>query len=602
MSQYVLELYAYSRPPLQLSLSKEKVLLPIEERVSLSWECVYADLGYSAHIIGDATESITSVNVFVNDIYIPCTYENGHIAFSDKRKRLFLSCNGFVELTIILDLLSGEELILYSPLLSVMVRRGMMNDTVKAMVEYIDRYQAELLFQGKAHSKDWAGTQEDGVSSLEFHLLLAEEIASLYENSYGYFRANSRFSVIQRDVVDQFEKLQYLAPRTLQYIACNPQLLKQVNSSVGIHVRGRVFHPTHTLTTQSVYSTDIYENQVIVGFTKKILLDLLGIEQEVSRLLGSIPNYEDEQGDYIHSTSFIFVNTKRTLENYLIRLRHLTQCYERIFSMYQDILRTSETPLSTPPRPSATFLAVPQYNKLFVQIHRWYSHGIYSFDSERYMLSFLQVSELYENYILIKLINCLKESGHALSGKSKCAYPVHLRWKYKNTRCYNTFVFSRSNAKITLYYQPVIFDTDKSFVNGIELYRNNTISLGSNTEGERRGRYYVPDFIFKVEREDETAYILCDAKFSTLSTIKSYQLQDLVYKYLFSISATQPLTIVSGLAIIYGLCADEEDMKTIYDKQFQNQAIRPFLETIPMAENSDASKHVGYLLNLLRLI
>ena len=66
----------------------------------------------------------------------------------------------------------------------------------------------------------------------------------------------------------------------------------------------------------------------------------------------------------------------------------------------------------------------------------------------------------------------------------------------KNTSVRNTFVLKNGQKRITLYYQPVIFDTDQRSVNGIGLYRNNSISVYAGNEDDCRqgGHYYVPDF------------------------------------------------------------------------------------------------------------
>ena len=57
------------------------------------------------------------------------------------------------------------------------------------------------------------------------------------------------------------------------------------------------------------------------------------------------------------------------------------------------------------------------------------------------------------------------------------------------------YIFTNEDSRITLYYEPVIYDEDRTNVNGISLYRNNSISLNRETDDERQGHYYVPDYV-----------------------------------------------------------------------------------------------------------
>lgn len=169
----------------------------------------------------------------------------------------------------------------------------------------------------------------------------------------------------------------------------------------------------------------------------------------------------------------------------------------------------------------------------------------------------------------------------------KCEYPVRHSWKYMNTNCNNTFIFDDNDKIVKLYYQPVIYDSDRSHVNGVGLYRNNTISLNSDGEIGGNGHYYVPDYLVKVESLGKTKYVIIDAKFSSIKTVKRYYVSQLAYKYLFSLSTALEEEQISGLCIIYGKCDEENRPQTIYNKQLTNTTISPFAELLPMIEGVD---------------
>ena len=205
------------------------------------------------------------------------------------------------------------------------------------------------------------------------------------------------------------------------------------------------------------------------------------------------------------------------------------------------------------------------------------------------MLSFIKISSLYESYVLAKFIKYFKTHGFEMADARKCHYPVPQRWKYKNTDCKNTFVFTAPDKRVTLYYQPVIFDEDSRSVNGVGLYRNNTISLNRDNSDERRGRYYVPDYVIKSEINGVERYIILDAKFSTLTTVKKDYVADLSFKYLFSISTMAEHKTVDGLCIVYGQCFENNNLQSVYDKQIA--PINPFAEMIPFMEGINQTSH-----------
>ena len=271
--------------------------------------------------------------------------------------------------------------------------------------------------------------------------------------------------------------------------------------------------------------------------------------------------------------------------------RNLSEKFTYLWGMYSDILRIPLDQHIVPLDRLQFFLSVPQYNRIFVRIHQWFSFGIYNFSKEHFMLSFIKISALYESYLLAKFLCYFRDRGYSLESSRRCVYPVSKRWKYKNTSVRNTFVLKNGQKRITLYYQPVIFDTDQRSVNGIGLYRNNSISVYAGNEDDCRqgGHYYVPDFLIKIEENGDSQYMIVDAKFSDYSSVRRYYVKDLVFKYLFSISPIEENELVCGLCIMYGKCKSKERLQTAYDKQILGTEIYPFIEIFPLIEGIDSA-------------
>lgn len=609
-----LTLIPYGKQPFTIGLLEndrgqgaiEQIINHTSTRIS-----IFADLSYEIVLNTEDLASVRDVQVYINDAYEQSTYNNGKIRFPDRStsdRRIFLDCYGFVTIGLSLFMADGTEQHLTSEYLPVLVRRGRLNEAVKAMVNYVYTHQELLLLNGEPRPRDLAGLKESGYKSLAAQIILAKEIATIYESSYGYFKANSRFRIEKVPIVDRLERLQYMTPATLAHIVSHPEQLKPVSSEVGIRINGKIYHPQKTLSLQSVNSYDIYENRVILRFLRKMVDEVMELRTRCEHLLQQIPRDEDYSDEYIYSSFFMFSETQRTLENSVQQLSVLCDKFTKLWGMYRNILSISAESLSKElltqaPRPTAVFMSVPQYNKVFVRIHQWFSFGIYDFEKENFMLSFIKVSSLYESYLLAKLLTYFKDRGYSLTIAKRCTYPLAPSWKYKNTHCINTFHFTNGNTILTLYYQPVIFDTDRKGVNGIGLYRNNSIPTDTRDENSPRrgGHYYVPDYLIKMELDGITKYLIIDAKFSSANSVRIHYIKELAFKYLFSISPLEETDCVVGMCIIYGKCTETEQMQSAYDNQLSHHII-PIAEMLPLIEGVGTSEQYTKLDQLLKKI
>lgn len=603
---YSLTLFPHNRSSMTVPLFEDSGAPLTIEDIAESTSTIFSDLTYTAQLTGLESNLINRLEVFINGKSVDCVVRDGGISFPAKNGkghfRIFLDCYGFVEISLVLELKTEEILQLRTGYIAVLVHKGALNDSVQAMVDHVYTHQEDLLLTGEAKSRNPSNVKEDGRKSLESQIVLAEKIAPIYESSYGYFKANARFKMCSRERVDSLEKLQQVAPATLRHIAQHPEQLRQTIGTAGIRIGKRNYQPQKTLVTQNEYSTDIYENQIIVSFLKQMGSNTQELSNKIQQILDSFPIKDEYQDEYVYSSFFIFSNTRKTLANFLVAVNKLTVRFKHLWHSYQCTLGTEEVFLKQAPKPTAIFLSIPHYNRIFVQIHQWFNYGIYDFEREKFMLSFIKISLLYESYILTKLIQYFKCQELEFSGGRQCHYPTGRRWKYENTKCNNTFVFSGNQQTMTIYYQPVIFDTDKSTVNQIGLYRNNTASLGSDDDGDRRGHYYVPDFLIKITRGGTNKYILCDAKFSTTNNTLNRYFPDLAYKYLLSISPITQNDVVSGLCIINGRELDGCRIRTAYDKQLEGRVIAPFAEILSLAEGIENEKHFPSLRKLFQLV
>lgn len=291
----------------------------------------------------------------------------------------------------------------------------------------------------------------------------------------------------------------------------------------------------------------------------------------------------------------MYDRTVQVLESNYEQLQQLTVRFESLSNFYKQILSVSELRVVAPPRPTAILLSVPQYRKIFNAIVEWFKLGIYDLAKEEFILSFVRVSDLYESYVLIKLFKYFKGI-----------------FQYKDSTVFDkskksaAFIFQDNEEVVTLFFQPIIYAGNYNINKEIGLYRNTSISIPEDTEEgkkEREGRYYNPDYIIKIERNEGTQFIILDAKFSTLETVKIHNLVSLTYKYLFSVSPFERTDKVLGLCIINGQSNQQNtvltDVYNLHPKE--NVSVLPYADILTLTENKpdNESEHQRILAELL---
>ena len=427
------------------------------------------------------------------------------------------------------------------------------------------------------------------------------DIANVYENSFGFFMANCRTKLENNYVLDRTEKLQEVTPQTLQYIVQHPEYLHK--SVTGIKYGRRSFIPSKTLMLQKSITKDIYENQVVISFLEHLLSEITSLTDTIKSYLRLVQIDGETDDGYIVSSFLFYVNARDALKEFLDKLVVLEKKYRELVSSYANILDVKRVTMNKRPEPTPVFMSLPQYHRIYTCILRWFGKSGYDLYNEKVMLSFVSAPAIYEAYTLIKIINQIKDYGYSLDCAKLVNYPKRSNWKYSNKNYNNTFEFSNDNSKITLYYEPIVYDEDRSGINGISIYRNNSISIGREYEEERKGHYYVPDYILKYETAGRERYLICDAKFSRKEKVQHQLMPDLIYKYVSSLSPINKTSDIVGLFIFYGINEGNNDVASFYDRYIRAaKPITPYIETIPLSEGVSYSKQRDNSLEMLKVL
>ena len=460
--------------------------------------------------------------------------------------------------------------------IAVMVSNNNINKNVWNMVQFIYDNCEEYLYEEHKYSSIQSGVKKNEIISLEAKIGFLRDILDIYKKSYQYLKNNPHSKLEKSERVDSFDKLQSVSQRTIRYIINHVDELTPTNYDTGIKYNNQYYQPNRILVEYNSYSYDIYENKIVVGFLKTIIFDIGNTINDLQKKEHLKDKMEVTEG-YINSMYKIFSKSIDKITGYINLLRSLKKEYQRLYYFYFKLFNVSANIVRDVPIFTPVFRSINAYKQIYMVIRNWFSIGNYDLQKDELLLSFVSTSKIYEYYCLVKLLQGLtKYDTIKMVGSNRAVYSVRNKY-YNNTRVNNTFYFESSDIKITIYFQPVIYGDSRS-INGITLFRNTS---SSSRNSGNKGSTYTPDYLLKFEHNHKSSYIIIDAKFSTPDNIRVYQLQELVYKYLFSISPLNKKDDILGMYILCGKKEGVDERDVVHDlAQKMKCSVRPFAEIL----------------------
>lgn len=524
-------------------------------------EYVYNDYYYFLFVTDELGNRSSIEKLFVNNEVIEDTvFLSGRSASC-----IFLECFGVVKIEVIIN---GESFITHNT--RVAMKENAISSNIINMIDYIYENCDDYLYEEHKHSKTGVGVMPNPNISIDTKFALLEEIYDVYVKSYQTLKHSVQNKLINTNRIGNFNELQNIGQSTINYIVNHPEELQPVNYNSGISVNKQYYEPRKTLVQSVAYSCDIYENQVLVGFLKTIVQELeeirISVELKKNR---NISPYR--KNGYVDSAYYIYTRNIKMLNGYIEVINDWLTKIKKLYIEYKKIFNVTDLNVFSVPRYTNIFRRIMPYKIIFEQIQKWFNCGNYDLSKSDLLLSFVSISKIYEYFCLIKINRSLEKCGY----KFVSGYPFKYTESryYRNTVYNNTFEFSKDATNITVYYQPIIYGktSNRERPNGIGLFRNTSISITDSTalamldECEAKyGNYYTPDYLIKINRNNNTSYHILDAKHSSPNNIKRYQLPYLAFKYLFSISTLQNGNSVDGMCIICGKTTHNSS-EVIYD-------------------------------------
>lgn len=579
--------------------------LPADTGIPDTEQGVFADCAYTFSFEGIDFQGVNTVRTYINEEQ-EFSYFDGKTlifpknsdGFSGESRKIFSDLYGYVDIAIRF-LGDGIDQTYHTGYIPVLVRRSKDAEAVRGMVRYIGEHAQELLAADRG-ARDVTGLRDGGRKSLSIQIKLAEEIATVFEQLYGHFVLNSRYTTQQAYRIDSVEKLRQIGAPTLRYIACHPEEL-QKTIGTGFPVGTDTYIPKKTLISTEEITMDIYENEAMVSFLLSVLKDLEDIGKKITTFLGTAAGMEEDEessSEYVLSSIYIIGELRQQMDANRDRINRVIRRFEVLYHNYSDLYSLKGSRIDCTPKQTKIFEGVPQYNMAYTAMCRWFRFGVYDFSGEELVMTCQRISVLYETYTLARMLTAVTDSGYTLKDSRRFVYEEATRY-YRNTLCKNTYAYVSGDRELTVYYQPLITTGAKQPVNGFTLYRNTSLSLADDKG--RLGSSYTPDFLIKVKDAAGTRYKIYDSKYSDENTVMNYRVADCILKYLFSVSPSDSKERVDGLYIFYGR-TDGRPERNLHDCEPAASPVSPEVRLIPLSEKDPTFGQQTGTENFLRTI
>lgn len=531
---------------------KQPLLDVVNENILL-----FENYHYKLIVRGDDT--MDGMELFVGDYEVPLIHNSKTGCYETEKYLIFEGCYDLTYVSINVDDGKGKERRYYTDFLRVATTKQTAR-RVERMLEEIEQSLPNFLEVCFSRNKKRSGLIKNDIRSIWNTLKIVDEIISIYEENYSYFSNNKKSSVEQVEAIVDVKFMRRIDQDSLIWIVSNPDNLICSDKESIIKINNKNYVPSKIKTHISQYSYDIYENKVVVGFLKSIILYLEkqveGFKREMYKL-ENIPESIIVQLPNTHSLTgrCIFIYYKGVVERFDQRLKILYKMYyqyERIFECIPEII-------CAPPKLTNTFKQVHHYRLCFECMVKWFETGDYSFDHLNYLFKLKTLSRIFEYYCLIKLQTVIVQCGYSFVEANRVIYD----FENDSEEINNQYKFEGKGQNITLLYEPSIW-VDK-MNEGINLY-----STGYNFSKCKWNNGCTPDFVIKIETSENEYYYILDAKYSNEKNVKKWYMPNLVLKYSTQIASKDKFfSDVIGVGALY---PDDFDNMIFFKKNRVNSS------------------------------
>jgi hypothetical protein len=392
-----------------------------------------------------------------------------------------------------------------------------------------------------------------------------------------------------KSTIKQYNKSTHLNDQSIAYLCSNPESLSLTYASeADVVISGKNYQIGQIQSLTHYKNTDVYENQVIVGFIQFFFSYLRRVktklqEQRISKKdVISFDNQNYISIDRLLSESGLILDFHQDKINSAIEKCSLCLSF---IDKHIPCKRITDNNLN--PVPSQQVLARTHYLQLFGLIKNFYDIGEPQWRGQLEFFGLRNLSKIYEFVCLINLIEGIKSLGYELEVSQYLDRDNVIIIRPINEPS-NFYRFRNLGETIELYYEP---------------YATQYSKLSSSSESgtlvdvtHSSIRTWIPDFVMVSIKDNKALSHIFDAKYSNYKTVKDFHLNECALKYttkLMKLDDNHKLSKVDSMHILYS--GDHYFYESYYINQLSfydqhrnlnNSALFPVIGSLSLNENN----------------
>lgn len=360
---------------------------------------------------------------------------------------------------------------------------------------------------------------------------IVTEICACYRIHLPYFQRKAHHRVTADRAVVPIDKVRQVSASSVYWLAQTPEAISKASLGKGCpslpNNRTPLFLESHIENR----SYDVYENRVCCAFLTKVLSFIQKLDYEFSESKKNAENFLRKYTKFEDIKAPILVLKHQLIKIQVPFSEQIRLLRSELFNLktqYDKILKCQYAELTSLPKPTKVFLNNPVYHAFFKLILIWYKDGEFEQAGEDRIFKVKRATELFEIYCLQQILMEFKAHGFNIVESFVYQYPLFSSCpNSKKTHIVaNTYKLCKDGIKVTLYYEPRIYnclpngDYGDTMPNGLELYR---------VDYSSKNNYWEPDFVLKIEDKDKTYYSILDAKYAFSKNIAPRSVKDSRY-------------------------------------------------------------------------
>lgn len=453
------------------------------------------------------------------------SFENGYFKYQTPDANYFAECFGAANLRVV----SGGELIVCIGF-NVLAKKASA-DQAKKMIQELANHSADLIRSCFSRSALSVGSTGNGEAEPETLLCCAEQFLTLLESSQ-----QELFQVLKKRLVSQrvpswnVQNTGHGVDPT--DILCNLDALMPNYGAGDVFIRGRFFDLGGIYVSTLVESANVLENQILIGGLYSIKSKIESLQQKLSEIGSVLPSCPD---GYESLERLLLTLTADGMRHRCEKILHTANGFISILEKKIGITFNGELkPIMTPFVRSSKI-----YRRIFSILAEWYELGSPSVGPLIFMMKLKSLHKIYEMYCFYKILLLTIATGwEVVSAKPHPEFAEYLP---------STVSLNKNGAELDISYEPKIgrFNSLTQHMDIIDVWHS----------GNGEYSNWCPDFLFKLNKNTKTRYLILDAKYSTASSLRNHRLEDLVKKYVLGLAVHNQRTGFSSSENIIGVVA-----------------------------------------------